>query len=508
MRKSVLLLIMMSILNSIAFAQDIEHAINTTDYSKPVASRQRKANFMKKQAIPSEGSPKIPVILVQFADLSFTCDTLCGYFKEHNDENVNSLYSKFFNGNMDGTLFDGTFSRGAVRDYFSIVSDSIFTPEFSIIGPVTLSNGFATYGRDEDGVRDVGIRQFYSEACKLAVENNNIDWSLFDNNNDGEVDIVFFIYAGPGQNKKGVTTDAIWPREGSSTLSVEYNDYYVDFASYGCTNEILKNKMDGIGCCIHELSHGLGLYDHYDYNGKLFGMGHWDIMDSGNYCNTGYTPCHYTAFELNLMNWRTLEKINIGEQVTLTLRPISLDGKGYQITNPDNPDDFVIVENRQNIDYDSMVGLITNGSSYLGYSAEGKTHGLLATHVLYDEALWAKGRFNTGQESITIIPADGEKIASYGGLSKEYFTSILGDPYPGATNNHNLEIYGQQFEVIENGDYTITLLVNGGTPIIDDIHNPISANKTKIKKYIDSNGKIIISRNDIEYNILGIRFNH
>ena len=38
-------------------------------------------------------------------------------------------------GTRDGILYTGAGSRGAVRDYFAQQSDSLFLPEFEVIGP-------------------------------------------------------------------------------------------------------------------------------------------------------------------------------------------------------------------------------------------------------------------------------------------------------------------------------------------------------------------------------------
>lgn len=443
---------------------------NVTDYSQPVVSRHHRVGSRATAPLPCMGSPKVPIILVQFDNLKFTADTLINKEIEHSDANVRALYEKFFNGNMDGTYYNEAKSQGAVRDYFATVSDSLFLPDFTVIGPVTLPRGFEYYGKDkldQNGKpisKDINIDAFYNASCHMAVENFDVNWSDFDNNGDGKVDLVFFIYAGDGQNAKGVTTDAIWPKEGTSTLNVKLDDKTITFGAYGCTNEIYNNKLDGIGTCVHEVSHGLGLCDHYDYNSKLFGMDYWDVMDAGNYCSQGYQPCGYSAYEKDFMGWTPLNNMELNKQLTLTLKPMSLGGSGYKITNPEDKNDYYILENRQNKRYDGTLGLSSSGSSVLGYSATGKTHGLMVTHILYNSSSWSGNRVNTGHEYLTIIPADGEKISSMGGYTKQYLESMLGDLYPGRMNVNTFTLLGQEFEVIENEDLTITLKVNGGDP--------------------------------------------
>ena len=72
-------------------------------------------------AIKPLGSPRIPVILVNFSDEKLTVtETARG---------IADYYDKYCNGTRDGILYTGAGSRGAVRDYFAQQSDSLFLPE-------------------------------------------------------------------------------------------------------------------------------------------------------------------------------------------------------------------------------------------------------------------------------------------------------------------------------------------------------------------------------------------
>ena len=92
------------------------------------------------------GSPKVPVILVQFPDLPFTIG--------ETDEIVNGLFNAHFNageGVMPGT------SHFSVREYFRQQSDNQFTPDFDVIGPVTVSQSYTYYGKDRGKSKDINI---------------------------------------------------------------------------------------------------------------------------------------------------------------------------------------------------------------------------------------------------------------------------------------------------------------------------------------------------------------
>lgn len=343
------------------------------------------------------GSPLIPVVLVQFADTVFTC--------ADSAEAIYDFYLKFLDGDKIDERYKGAGSYGAVSEYFSDQSYGQFTPVFVPLGPVTLSKSYSYYGQNSGSSKDIHISEFYSEAIKLAqgnIETN--DWDYFDNNKDGKVDMVFFIYAGRGENDShNRNEDLIWPKENGNGGTIGG----ISYGAYACCNEVYDGKTDGIGVMCHELSHALGLPDFYDTNYQAYGLDYWDLMDSGCYCRNGYTPCGYSAYEKAFMGWRDLIPLEAGKGQSLTLYPMTRDnGYAYKITNPENPDEYYIIENRYNESWDMNIGFST---SSLGYF-----HGLLVTHIDYKEGRWTSNSVNTNasHQLCTIIPADGELSSS------------------------------------------------------------------------------------------------
>lgn len=421
--------------------------------------------------IPVTGSPRVPVVLVQFSDKSFAA----------NDEGTEAkeTYEAMMNA---GEGVHPATSYCSVREYFRTQSDGLFTPQFTVIGPVTLSESYAYYGKNRGSARDVNIGDFYREACQLTAK-EDVDWNAFDNDGDGRVDFVFFIYAGEGENGCD-DPNTIWPKESVSSLSVSYDDgeggkHEVRFAAYGCANELYKGAQDGIGCFVHEMGHGLGLPDLYDTTGKAFGMDFWDIMDSGCYQMMGCMPCCMSAYERDFMGWKPLEELTPGEARTLTLLPLSQGGTAYKITNPANPDEYFILENRQNTGCDTYLGWRNPKLQDL----YGSNHGLLITHVDFSAIAWAANSVNTmpQHQRLTIVPADGELVTSIGVNTTEalerWAKSLRGDFYPGATETTRvaeLKVYtGDALEdsitnIVEHDDGSVTLDLNGGDPVPDD----------------------------------------
>lgn len=463
--------------------------------------------------LTSMGSPKIPVILTQFSDVRFTS----GLTYEDEDggtatrqcvtdediATVNAFYGKFCNGEGTGNgYYKGGGSYGAIKEYFRDQSDGKFTPEFVVIGPVTLDNECAYYGKNSGASKDINISKFYKEAIEKAQAIYS-DWDVFDNDGNGTVDMAFFIYAGEGENGYG-DENTIWPKEQATGGTI--ND--VKFGCYACCNETFNGKTDGIGVFVHELSHALGLPDFYDTRYVAYGMDYWDIMDSGCYCNDAYTPCNYTAYERDFMGWSKLVTLNPNEPQTLTLKPLSDNGIGYKIVNPENENEFYVIENRQALTWDLFVG---NGTERT------KMHGLMVTHVDYLKSSWTSNSVNTNKDHqrMTIIPADGELYSyMYVDSSETYNTymmSTIGDLFPGAQNvtelsGENAYVYTSTgdtphqmnqaiTDITENEDKTITLRYTG---LPTSIASSLFANRQENVPVYNISG-VLVGTTNIEY---------
>ena len=390
------------------------------------------------------GTKKIPVILAAFKDKKFSV--------AQTDTKVQSFYDDFFNGT---DIYGSTGNKGSVRQYFVDQSLGQFQPEFSIIGPVQLDNNYGYYGGDRGSSKDTLYSAFVRESftkARTLVE----DWTPFDNDGDGKVDMCVIIFAGLGQNYTNSYGDksTIWPKEMPTSYTI--NGVTISGCSSSCElrptaasgGVITDWQPDGVGVVIHEISHAIGLPDFYDTRNVAFGLDFWSVMDYGMYTRQSKYPVGYTAYEREFMGWQQTEVIT-GPR-TLHLACFGRGGKGYKLVNDANPDEYYILDNRQAVEWDW--GVCSN-----------RGHGMLVYHVDYNAGSWTGNTVNTNanHQRMTIIPANNSLIGSNNAKSSsEWQTSLLGNPYPGITGNHELTDSSTPASLVFTGNYM-------GKPLVD-----------------------------------------
>lgn len=344
----------------------------------------------RRSQVPHTASPKVPIILVQYSDVSFK------------DSDPKATFETFMNG-------AGT----SVKKYFTDQSFSKFTPEFDVIGPVTLSNTRAYYGANDSYGNDLRPGDMIKDACTAL--DSAVNFSQYDNDGDGYVDVVYVIYAGVGEATTSTVPNSIWPHQWDLE-SANGSDLTLDGVKinrYACGNELESGKVAGIGTFCHEFSHCLGLPDFYDTNGSNFGMDGWSLLDYGCYNNDGYTPCAYTSYEREFMGWMSIETLTPDGNI-YTLSNLQDSQKAYRVQNPYKANEYYLLENRQKKGWDL-------------YNA---THGLQITHVDYDSTAWENNVVNntSAHQRMTIFAADNT-LSHY---------NLSGDLYPNNGANTSL----------------------------------------------------------------------
>jgi M6 family metalloprotease-like protein len=306
----------------------------------------------------------------------------------------------------------------------------------------------AYYGtNDKDGL-DQYIADFLMDACKGA-DKLGVDFSQYDNDNDGIIDFVYIIYAGYAESE-GAPETTIWPHNWD-LISALYNgytnqeEYYAKSSkdyhlpsfdgkllnTYACSNELrMENDARcGIGTICHEFSHVLGLPDYYlptEYpiNLKRTTPGYWSLMGSGNYLNDGNTPPNYSAYDKYFLGWLTPEVLSQSQSIEL-----HADGTTtYMIANnglhvaegPFRTDTVFYIENRQ----------LSGWDTYL------PGHGMLIWRVIFDETDWYNNSPNEYMARYLLVSA--KKTSS---PWSEIYTAKPEVPFPGSTNQTTYAVF-------------------------------------------------------------------
>lgn len=401
-------------------------AINKrTEARRSVAVERRSQRLRRMAKVPSARAPfgqggdiigtkKGLVILVGFDDLAFE------------EGHTKRLYERILNEeNYDVPPF-----TGSVHDYFNDQSLGKFDLTFDVVGPVTVSKSYGYYGKNDASGNDLHPTEMVREALDLISD--SVNFADYDWDGDGEADQVFVLYAGHGEaDYSDVDPATIWPHEwqliADGSPAPTYDGITVD--TYACSNETaFDGTISGIGTICHEFSHCLGFPDEYDMNGDNFGMSRWSLMDYGSYNggnDNGYQPSGFTSYEKMTAGWLTPVVLDSDTVEVQAMQPLEEADEAYIIYNKADPDEYYLLENRQQI----------------GWDASQCGSGLLILHIDYDADIWQNNRVNTegyyysswgtlkmnDHQRCTIFHADN-KTGSWN-------SDLAGDPYPYNSND-------------------------------------------------------------------------
>ena len=477
--------------------------------------KQAKANKVRREPmtpdnslLPSLGKHKIPVILVEFSDVEFSV------------ENPKATFDKYLNGkelfNKETDPEMGQ-NYASVAKYFKDMSFGKFEPEFEVYGPVNLGKPLATYGAGYSSQENMGL--LLTDAC-TAVD-DEVDFTQYDSNDDGNIDLIYIIYAGFSQSIAGNSTDCIHPKSGYLSLAKSFDG--MDVKRYGVNNELNGTPADqangpiinGIGLFCHEFSHCMGLPDLYPKSGSIAeacinqNMDYWSLMDAGEYTANGYRPTAYTAWERERLGWMEIGTLTGPSNVEL--KSLDEGGAAFRIYNDkdETGHEYYIVENVQNNGWNKNLfgnGLMVTHVDYLSsqFSLGGckvnNTGGHPRMHVMAADGMFVPEYFlgSTIEDSyITFLKEhNADLVAKYGGQVfsiEDYKAEAAGDLFPGTSNatsltddsqpmkawTYNGETMGKPITDITNDTEKgiVSFKFMGGGEPVDGI-NEVTVNKT------------------------------
>lgn len=285
-----------------------------------------------KSCISPKGENKMICILVSFKDSASV------YTKTE----ISDVFNK--------TNYSRNGAKGCVRDYYLEASYGQLEINTDVYGPYTVSKNMAYYGSKYGG-GNAGVMA----AEALALADGDIDYSQYDNDGNGVVEGVYFIFAGLDESEKG-PEEAIWAHVSGIQGSPVYDG--MSFDRYGCSSEARKvggRDITRIGVICHEMGHLLGSPDFYDTNyltdGEFEGTGSYDLMCDGNWNDLGNLPSHPNGYiKTQIFKWATANPISVA-QTGLTIKNNEENTEYYYINTP-TLNEYFLLENRSRIGFD------------------------------------------------------------------------------------------------------------------------------------------------------------
>lgn len=381
---------------------------------------------------------------------------------------------------------------GSVRDYFYDMSYGQFNLQFDCL-PYTVSGNRSTYAATSASTNTGKFAPALTAALNGLYQDGTLTDEMiarYDWDNDGFVDQVVVIYAGPaGQNMS--QSGYIRSHESEMTTLTLGGKKFCTYAACAETRTDLKT-IDGIGGVTHEIVHCFGLPDFYGTYGSsqsstYTGMdGFWDLMDLGTYNGDDYNgtiPPQMTSFERWVAGWITPTVLDANTDVT-GMRPMMEAAEAYVIYNKESaavsgsiakfPEggqykEFFLLENRK------------SNSSYAGNGRQwdspiGTFNGMLVVHVDFNEGQWNSTSPNgtVSHQRMTIVPADGNLNNAYanyisGSLAGDVWTSGTVKPMDVFNGASPLECSVGSIAVQNDGTLNFSFVTSGKLTEYEDL---------------------------------------
>ena len=314
-------------------------------------------------------------------------------------------------GNLVNTSgYNSNGASGSVRDFYYENSYGAMTVQMDVF-VCTLPQTRAYYGQNTGGAgTDANPGQMASDA--IAAVDGVVDFSTYDANGDGIVDVFGVAHQGQGEESGG-GTNAIWSHRGrfGGPIAVDgknIEDYFTVPERYGAAS------LSTIGVYCHEMAHHMfNLPDLYDVDNSSYGVGYWSVMGYGSWLGTnGAKPCHFDPWCKIVLGWLTPTVVS-SSQAGIALP--SYDTSATALLVPIDPykdGEYFLVCNR----YKRATGVASTG-----FDANLPASGALVLHV--DD--YQPNNQTEARKKVDVEEADG-----LGQLDSRASLGDSGDLYP------------------------------------------------------------------------------
>lgn len=408
---------------------------------------------------PNNGNRKVLVLLIQYPDLT-------------------QNYSKAdFNNMMNQSNYNNT---GSFRDYFLKNSYQKLDLNTDVFGWYTSQHNYLYYSNFNGSARAM---ELVAEALD-AAEAAGVDFSKYDNDNDGELDGVVIVHSGPGA-EVGAQNQYIWSQRNRLTAQYKRNYDGVLIEQFIINPETRPWGMVGIGVFCHEFGHLLGLPDLYDLDNSSSGIGNWGLMGKGSWLNAEKTPANLCAWSKEKQNWLTPTIITEGFH---SLAPVDNNDKVYRI-NTEDASEYFLLENRQKVGNDQYL----------------PGEGLAIWHIDTEKTSLFPGsnfvNIDEDHKGVDLEEADGLFY-----LDNAQGNGDAGDLYPGTLNNFTFNSSSNPSSALygaANSQTSITniSMMNGNVSFMLNFNGPLPCAITDVvpRDNFNCNGGTFDLEMEVEY---------
>ena len=350
----------------------------------------RNARTQASAAVPPQGTVNILAICIDYPDQPATYGT-----------------TSFF------SMFNGPSDKPTFKQYYLNNSYGKLDMTVDVVGWVRAKQNYQRYGYSGGYAASHAL---VAEAI-AGAEAEGVDFSKYDNDNDGKVDGVIIIHAGPGAEEGG-RDEYVWSHRWAIN-SVYYDDRFV--SDYTIQPETRYGGRVGIGIFCHEFGHLLGLPDLYDTDfgdGRSNGIGEWGLMGTGGWLGEEAYPAGMSAWSKEAMGWAEAEDIT-GNYGSYTLNAASQNNTFYKIRTA-NANEYFLLENRQRQGVDAQL----NGTGMAIWHIDRNKTAIYPASNLVNADAKRKG--------VDLEEADGQDdLDTYTNRGDQ------GDLFPGFSGNHS-----------------------------------------------------------------------
>ena len=403
------------------------------------------AAAVKPQLPPSVGKLNALVLLVEFEDTRGERPNLEMrnlFFGTQRDSPLGSV-AQYYDENSYGKLKMSGVALGDPRTSANDDPDPATRAKW-----IRMPQQYGWYANNDFGF-GAAPRNAQQLVADALTEAQNLypsfDWSQFDQNKDGFVDLLVILHAGPGA--EGSTDPSqIWSHRSSLNVDFELAPTSPAGTSLKVHDYAMVAENNNTGVFAHEIGHVLGLPDQYIIpQGQGEGLGDWSIMASGSNLPASpanvatLRPTHFDPWSKIQLGWLTPTVLS-KSQTNLKLQPIEISPTIYKIlTNAANPKEYYLLENRAASPgtYDAALADLP-GSGIPGF-------GLMIYQV--DDARTAND--DVGHPRIRVIEADaGDQVK--GQIWAKGFGLLLPDGHPLQDRGDDGDPFGDKHRNFDN----------------------------------------------------------